>query len=227
MNYRVIIVEDDPMVAAIDRRYVESNPKFEVMGVFKDGTEALAFLEGHEVDLIILDYYTPAMTGQEFMDELHGRGMAPAVIAVTSANDSEIVRGMLTRGVIDYLVKPFEFARFQQALEQFVHMNQVSHEQTTLDQRTVDRLLGKETTPKQGEEQLGKGLNNATLEKVREFWQNNDTGSFTSEQIAEQMHLSRITIRRYVNYMLEQGELVSQIDYQTGGRPSIRYSSRH
>ena len=61
---------------------------------------------------------------------------------------------------------------------------------------------------------------------MREFWKNNETGCFTSEQIAEQMHLSRITIRRYVNYMLEQGELISQIDYQTGGRPSIRYSSR-
>lgn len=227
MNYRVIIVEDDPMVAAIDRRYVETNSKFEVLGVFKDGTEALAFLENHEVDLIILDYYTPAMTGQEFMDELHGRGMAPSVIAVTSANDSEIVRGMLTRGVIDYLVKPFEFARFQQALESFLQLNQMSHEQATLDQRSVDRLLGKDGGQKPNEEQLGKGLNNATLEKVREFWLNNATGSFTSEQIAEQMHLSRITIRRYVNYMLEQGELVSQIDYQTGGRPSIRYSSRH
>ena len=143
MNYRVIIVEDDPMVAAIDRRYVETNPQFEVLGTFKDGTEALKFLENQEADLIILDYYTPAMTGQEFMDELHGRGMAPAVIAVTSANDAEIVRGMLSRGVMDYLVKPFEFARFQQALDRFLQMNQVSREQTTLDQNTVDRLLGK------------------------------------------------------------------------------------
>ena len=227
MNYRVIIVEDDPMVAAIDRRYVETNPKFEVLGTFKDGTEALKFLENQEADLIMLDYYTPAMTGQEFMDELHGRGMAPAVIAVTSANDAEIVRGMLSRGVMDYLVKPFEFARFQQALDRFLQMNQVSREQTTLDQNTVDRLLGKNGGGRGSEEQLGKGLNNATLEKVREFWKNNETGCFTSEQIAEQMHLSRITIRRYVNYMLEQGELISQIDYQTGGRPSIRYSSRH
>lgn len=226
MSYRVIIVEDDPMVAAIDRRYVESNPKFEVLGAFKDGQEALAFLKDHEVDLIILDYYTPAMTGLEFMDELHGRGMAPAAIAVTSANDSEIVRGMLCRGVIDYLVKPFEFARFQQALDRYVQLSQLSREQANMDQSSVDRLLGKNNAPKVNEE-LGKGLNQATLEKVREFWQKNATGSFTSEQIAEQMHLSRITIRRYVNYMLEQGELVSQINYQTGGRPSIHYSSKH
>ena len=227
MPYHVLIIEDDSMVAAIDRQYVESDRRFQVDRVFKNGLPALDYLAEHRADLVILDYYTPAMTGQEFMDELHGRGMAPAVIAVTSANDAEIVRGMLSRGVMDYLVKPFEFARFQQALDRFLQMNQVSREQTTLDQNTVDRLLGKNGGGRGSEEQLGKGLNNATLEKVREFWKNNETGCFTSEQIAEQMHLSRITIRRYVNYMLEQGELISQIDYQTGGRPSIRYSSRH
>ena len=45
----------------------------------------------------------------------------------------------------------------------------------------------------------------------------------TQKQLAEQIHLSRITIRRYMNYMVDTGELVSDIDYKTGGRPSIRY----
>ena len=44
------------------------------------------------------------------------------------------------------------------------------------------------------------------------------------EQIAEQIHLSRITIRRYMNYLVDIGEIVSSIDYKTGGRPSIQYS---
>ena len=46
---------------------------------------------------------------------------------------------------------------------------------------------------------------------------------WTQKQLAEQIHLSRITIRRYMNYMVDTGELVSDIDYKTGGRPSIRY----
>ena len=50
---------------------------------------------------------------------------------------------------------------------------------------------------------------------------------FTSEQIAEHVGLSRITVRRYVNYMVDQGEITSSIDYQTGGRPSIRYLRLH
>ena len=58
---------------------------------------------------------------------------------------------------------------------------------------------------------------------IQEFLSRSQGQSLTSEEIAEQVHLSRITIRRYVNYMVETGELVSSIDYRTGGRPSIRY----
>ena len=45
--------------------------------------------------------------------------------------------------------------------------------------------------------------------------------------MAEHVGLSRITVRRYVNYMVDQGEITSSIDYQTGGRPSIRYLRLH
>ena len=49
--------------------------------------------------------------------------------------------------------------------------------------------------------------------------------ALTSEQIAEQVGLSRITVRRYVGHMAEHGELDSFVDYQTGGRPCIRYTA--
>ena len=62
-----------------------------------------------------------------------------------------------------------------------------------------------------------------TLETVRQYMRENPDKEFTSEEIAEQVHLSRVTIRRYVNYMLETHEIASDIDYRTGGRPSIKY----
>ena len=66
-------------------------------------------------------------------------------------------------------------------------------------------------------------MNETTLNMVREYLMANPDGFFTSEQIAEQIHLSRITIRRYMNYMVDTGEIISTIDYKTGGRPSIKY----
>ena len=223
MTYQVMIIEDDPMVAAIDRQYVESDLRFRVLQVCRSGGEALTALERVKPDLIILDYYTPAMDGLEFVDRLHAAGRYPSIIMVTSANDREIVQSMLSRGVLDYLVKPFAFDRFRRALDKFVQMQDFfSGDRDSLDQGTIDRLMRRQE-PAEPESPMGKGLNAATLERVRAFLADSPGQAFTSEEIAEQVRLSRITIRRYVNYMVENGELTSSIDYQTGGRPSIRY----
>ena len=226
MMYQVVIVEDDPMVAAIDRQYVEMDPAFQVARLCKNGMEGLDYLSSHPADLVILDYYTPSMTGMEFLDRLHAAGKAPSVIMVTSASDSQIVQGMLSRGVLDYLVKPFQYARFQQALERFVQARQLLEGGADcLDQSSIDCLVrGHTDPPAAAAVPLAKGLNAGTLDKVRFFFADHPGCQFTSEQVAERLGLSRITIRRYVSHMAEAGEIVSSIDYQTGGRPAIRYS---
>ena len=224
--YRVIIVEDDPMVADIDRQYVEMDQSFQVVSICRDGAEALEYLSRNNVDLIILDYYTPAMTGTEFVDKLHAMGKTPAIIMVTSANDTCIVQGLLARGVLDYLIKPFQHARFQQALDRFTQSSQVMvREMDHLNQDSIDLLLQRSATTHTGNApQLAKGLNAGTLERVRQFFRDHPNESFTSEQVAEHLGLSRITIRHYVGYMADKHEIVSSIDYQTGGRPAVRYS---
>ena len=102
--YKVIIIEDDPMVASINKQYVELTSSFHVEATFKNGILALQYLQNCTVDLVILDYYTPQMNGDEFIDQLHAAGMTPAIIMVTSANDAETVRRLISRGVTDYLV---------------------------------------------------------------------------------------------------------------------------
>ena len=164
------------------------------------------------------------MDGLEFVDRLHALGRYPAVIMVTSANDREIVQSLLSRGALDYLVKPFAFDRFRQALDRFVQSQSLfSGDGDSLDQGAIDRLMRRREESEQRGAQMSKGLNAATLERVRAFLAGSPGRDLTSEEIAEGVGLSRITVRRYVNYMVEQGELTSSIDYQTGGRPSIRY----
>ena len=57
--YSVIIVEDDPMVAAINLKYTQMNSNLEVVGQFTNGKDALDFLETHEADLAISVSYYP------------------------------------------------------------------------------------------------------------------------------------------------------------------------
>lgn len=221
--YQVIIIEDDPMVAAINRQYVELTPSFHVAGIFRSGIPALEFLKTKSTDLIILDYYTPLMNGAEFIDRLHASGLTPSVIMVTSANDTDTVRQLLSRGVVDYLVKPFEYERFRSALERFARLQEnLNRVGSGMNQGEIDRLLTPGGLPS-ASPHLTKGLNETTLELVRRFLKEHRDSAWSSEQVAEQVHLSRITIRRYLNYMVETGELITAVDYQTGGRPSIKY----
>ena len=242
--YRVIIVEDDPMVASINRKYVEASEGFLVVGSFKSGVEALEYLETNDADLVILDYFTPQMNGAEFIDRLHASGKTPGIIMVTSANSAELVKKLMRRGVTDYLVKPFEYERFRAALERYSSaLNILSGEKDSMDQSEIDRLVRirrpagqtEDTAPGPGfgtaggeavQEELPKGLNRKTLEMVRGFLEQHADQSYTSENIASLVGVSRITVRRYVNYMVECGELDSRIDYHTGGRPGILYRRR-
>ena len=61
MNYRVLIVEDDPMVSMINSQFTRKVSGFEVAGVCRNGEEALSFLDQNVVDLILLDVYMPVM----------------------------------------------------------------------------------------------------------------------------------------------------------------------
>ena len=182
MMYHVMIIEDDPMVASINRQYVEATPSFQADRVFKSGAEALEYLKNHTTDLIILDYYTPLMNGDVFIDRLH-------------------------------------------ALERFAAQQEyLQGARSSLSQSAIDQLFAGPDPTADSVPQLSKGLNEATLSMIRRFLADHPEGLFTSEQIAEQIHLSRITIRRYMNYLVDIGEIVSSIDYKTGGRPSIQYS---
>ena len=113
--YQVIIVEDDPMVAEIDKQYVEHNSKMAIAGIFQNGQEALDFVRTHPVDLIMLDYYMPVMDGRTFLVKLRAEGILADVIMVTAASEARHVSELYSYGVSDYLIKPFDYNRFQTA----------------------------------------------------------------------------------------------------------------
>lgn len=146
----------------------------------------------------------PLMNGLEFLEALkniESLEKRPEVIMVTAANAADTVCKLMGVGIRDYLIKPFEYTRFEQALLMFEEYRELlGKSRDQLSQKEIDRMLHGKNRKESGPDHF-----------------------FTSEEIAEQVHLSRVTIRRYVNYMLEREEIISEVNYQTGGRPSIRY----
>ena len=90
MQYKVLIVEDDPMVSMINEQYVNRNKAFHVVGKCKNGKSALEFLENSDVDLIVLDVYMPLMDGFETLRQIRKNKKSVDIIMVTAANDRDL-----------------------------------------------------------------------------------------------------------------------------------------
>lgn len=220
--YRVVIVEDDPMVSLLDRTFTEKDARFRVVQTFQDGQAALEWLVQNPVDLVVLDVYMPMITGVELLRALRERAVPVDAVMVTAANDVATVDQLLKMGVVDYLVKPFTYDRFQQALDTFCrHREAVTGEAVT--QGELDRLFA---PPEPGEHSAPKGLQESTLQLVRACLQAAPPQGLPSEALSKETNLSVVTVRRYANYLVERGEAFSTINYDTGGRPCRLYRAK-
>ena len=93
----ILIVEDDPMVSDLNKRYINSVEGFKVIGQARDGEAAMKFCRVHDVDLIILDIYMPKMDGLMFLQDLRKRKMDIDVILVTRITSYNVCYTKLLR----------------------------------------------------------------------------------------------------------------------------------
>lgn len=219
--YRVLIVEDDPMVALINEQYINRSKNFCSVGQCRNGKDALAFLEEHEVDLIVMDVYMPQMDGFETLRQIRNRHISVEVIMVTAANDRDSLDDALQLGVIDYLVKPFTFDRFRIALDKYITQTTALRELDTLNQKNIDFIIDR--ARKKAEDIYPKGIQSKTLRMVEEYMENHAGEGLTGDSIAEKIGLTSVTVRRYLNYLVETGILTAEMNYETGGRPCMLY----
>jgi CitB family two-component system response regulator MalR len=227
MNIKVLIVEDDPMVAKFNRHYVEQVLGFEVAGWAASGDVAMNMLEEQEVDLILLDIYMPHTSGLQLLSALREQGSKVDIIVISAASDNASIRTALQHGAVDYLIKPFEFARFQAALtayrEDFLLMEHKEH----LSQAQLDKLLrhslGTEEA-KPGLLPLPKGLADGTLESIWNTIKLLPAPVFSTEDISSQAPISRISVRKYLAFLTEAGILEMELSYGAVGRPVYMYT---
>ena len=219
--YKILIVEDDPMVAMINEQYIKKNKNFELVGKCSNGAAALEFLENNEVDLLVLDVYMPQMDGFETLRRVRNKQITVDAIMVTAANDRNSLEEALHLGVVDYLVKPFTFDRFQMALEKYISQNSALKDVETLNQKNIDHII--DNARKKSDDLHPKGIQGKTTELILEYLKENSGRSFTGDEIAEKVGLTGVTVRRYMNYLAESGRVIGEMNYETGGRPCMKY----
>ena len=219
--YKVLIVEDDPMVAMINEQFVSRHKDFTVVEKCSDGESALQYLEKNEVDLVIMDVYMPIMDGFEALRQIRKKQLEVDVIMVTAANETEALKQGLHLGVVDYLVKPFTFERFKMALDKFIAQSEALKDLETVNQKNIDFLIDK--SRKTVDELHPKGIQEKTMQMIIDHLKENPNKWFTGDEIAEKTKLTGVTVRRYMTYLTEIGMVIGDLNYETGGRPCMLY----
>lgn len=219
---RVLIVEDDPVAADAHRHYVQRVPGYAVAGVANSGAEAVRLLKRDDtVDLLLLDLYLPDAFGLDLCRSLRAAGHAVDVIVVTSARDLTVVRAAVSAGVVQYLLKPFTFATLRDKLERYARfLAGVDRSGEAVDQADVDHLLATLRSP--DSLAVPKGMSGPTLDAVIAALQQ-ATDGLSAGAAGDAIGISRVTARRYLEYLADNGLAQRRPQYGQVGRPELWY----
>lgn len=217
----VLIVEDDPMVAELNKRFLSKVDGYSLVDISPSVEDAIIKMENNLIHLILLDVHMPGKTGFDLLSAIREKDLGIDVILITAASDVEKIQKALRKGAIDYLIKPFEFVRFKEALIRYKEKFEVFHQSERLSQKELDRKLFKseqETIRKRNV--LPKGLSERTLllivENIKKL------KSFSTDEIAEITSISRVSVRNYLKFLADKGVLEETLIYGKG-RPVYHY----
>lgn len=112
MKLRCIVVDDEPLARKGIREYIQDIEFLTHCGDFQNPLEASDYLKQNEVDLMFLDIRMPKLSGVAFLKQLEN---PPLVIFTTAYTEYAIESYELN--VVDYLVKPISFDRFEKAVQ--------------------------------------------------------------------------------------------------------------
>lgn len=216
--YRVLIVEDDPQVARINSGYLE-HAGFTIAGVAANEAEALKLLQEEVVHLVLLDIYLPGSSGLDIFKQLRINGQAVDVIIVSAAKDSTQIREAFRMGCLDYIIKPFTYERLLNALMKFQQKAELLSKDI-LAQEDIDLLATQHSTKVSFN--APKGIDRGTLRRICEcILSVSDT--FSVQDIAAEAQISRVSTKKYLDYLYNSKLLQQTLVYGNKGRPANLY----
>ncbi len=113
LKIRTLVVDDEPLARSNVTALLRGDPEIEMVGECGSGKEALAQSRSRKPELVFLDIQMPEFDGFDVVEQLR-RDQMPAFVFIT-AYDQYALKAF-EAGALDYLLKPFDNARFAQAL---------------------------------------------------------------------------------------------------------------
>ncbi|KJK39393.1 chemotaxis protein CheY [Streptomyces variegatus] len=220
----VLVVDDDFMVARVHRAFVGRVEPFRVVGTAHTGGQAIEAVDELRPDLVLLDLYLPDLFGLDVISRLRTAGHDCDVMVISAATEADTVRGAVRRGVVDYLLKPFEFDDLRLRLERYAAQRGRLLTTVVRGQADVDRVLAGAFAPAPAST-LPKGMSVETAVLVERALREAD-GTLSATECAAATGVSRVSARRYLEYFHGTGSAEVSLRYGAAGRPERRYGWR-
>ena len=117
-KYNVLIVDDEFLARKLLSEYVSKIDYLNLVDTCPDATKAMEVLKNENIDILLLDIQMPDISGMDMLKMIDNK---PAVILTTAY--SEYAVDAFALGVVDYLLKPFDYVRFMQAINKAISFN--------------------------------------------------------------------------------------------------------
>jgi DNA-binding LytR/AlgR family response regulator len=182
-----IIIEDQPPAQRILKKYIHDIGSLNLVGTFSNAIEAMEFLKSEQVELIFLDIHLPKISGIDFLKMNQN---PPNVILTTAYPDYALESYELN--VIDYLLKPFSFKRFVQAVAKLSRTNTSTKDMSSLDKNLHDR---KEIFIKSGYDHIKVSVDDIIYIK--------SDADYTEIHTVNKKHLSSYPLRHWLEILHE------------------------
>lgn len=159
--------------------------------------------------------------GLDAVTRLHVTRHDCDILVISAAREADTVRRAVRYGAVNYLLKPFGFEELRTRLEQYAARRNSLDAAVVSDQADVDRVLSR-TGPPTAIPALPRGLSPETAELV-EHALREQTGTLSAAECANQVGVSRVSARRYLEHYAGTGRAEVTLKYGTAGRPERRY----
>ncbi|MDG0822765.1 MAG: response regulator [Staphylococcus equorum] len=213
----ILIVEDDPMVAQINQQFIKKIDDQTSVDIASNVKEAIKHIENKEIDLLLLDIYMPEENGLTFLKYIREQGYKIDAILITAATDVEDIQTAFRYGAVDYLIKPFDFERFQQSLLRYKKGLTFFNKTSSINQTDIDaEFLNKEIVDRDSELKLPKGVTEATLQVIIDKMKYFEENEFSTDDISKCVNISRVSVRKYLKFLTDIEVLEESLNYGIG-----------
>jgi two-component system LytT family response regulator len=168
-NIRALIVDDEPLARTSIAVLLRQDPDIGIVGECGSGQEALGEIRVAKPDLLFLDVQMPECDGFDVL-ELLGSDLPAAIVFVT-AYDQYALRAFAA-GALDYLLKPFDNARFELALgraKQRIRLDRSENDRSENGVRNQASGVGEKTRPRKLERVVIKSAGEVCFVKISEI----------------------------------------------------------